>query len=98
MFESASEAPPLNTTVRIMLIIWCVLLVPWLMLALVTGMAFDAGYTTAAYLVALDVYTYPVTVGISFYYRRKHARLVWLPFLNFILPAVGALDAVRKNF
>lgn len=98
MFEFLSKPTPLNPIVRVMLVVWCVLLVPWLMVVPGAGMAFDAGYTTAAYLVACDILTYPVAVGISFYYRRRHPRLIWLPILNFILPAVAALDEIRRTF
>lgn len=98
MFDYFPQREPLDLTVKIMLIVWCVLLIPWFAFALVAGMAFDGGPTAAAYIVVWDVFTYPIAVGISFYYRRKHTRLIWLPAVNLVLPIVAALDAIWKNF
>src|SRR5207248_1001781 len=97
MFEYFAEAAPLDTTVKVVLTVWCLLLVPWILFAGLAGMAFDGGYTTGAYIFVWSVWTYPITVGISFLFRRKHPRLVWLPALNFISPVILAVlvDGIR---
>jgi len=83
MFEYSPDPVPLETTVQVMLVVWCVLLWPCLIFAGLSAMAFDGGYTPAAYIVALLPWSYPVLLGIAFFYRRRNPRLVWLPALTF---------------
>lgn len=79
--EPASSAPLSRTTV-FLLTAWCVLLVlgavPGLML---TGMAFEGGYTFAAYYSVVIVWLYPPLVIVAFIFRRRSPRMVWLPLL-----------------
>lgn len=49
IFEPHAEPlPPVSITVKVMLSIWCVLLIPWVPFAGLAGMAFDGGATIAA--------------------------------------------------
>jgi len=66
------------------LIVWFVLLVPWLPFAMLSGMAFDGGPTPQAYLFFWSVITYPVAVGIAAVSRKRVPLLVLLPLLNVI--------------
>ncbi len=58
-----------------------------MVLAGLSAVAFDGGYNSAAYVVALVPWSYLVLLGIAFFYRRKKPRLVWLPALT--IAAVG---------
>jgi len=49
-----------------------------------SGMAFDGGYTLAAYVFVWSVLTYPVAVLIAAIFRRKVQWLVLLPCINIV--------------
>ena len=84
MFSSLG-APPLSTTVAVMLSIWCVILVPWVLLGLVgTGMAYEGGYTLDAYLGIATIWVYPPLVGAVYFCRRRKPEFIWLPLLTAI--------------
>jgi hypothetical protein len=85
--SKASERPPLDTTVKAMLIVWCSLLPLWAIVASISGMAFDGGPTVSAYIVFYwFVFAYPTLLVIAFFCRRKSPLLVWLPLLAFLIP------------
>jgi hypothetical protein len=70
-----------------MLIAWSVLLPLLLQFAREAGMALadpPNPSTPFAYGYALSIWTYPITLGIAFLYRRKRSYLVGLPALNVI--------------
>ena len=77
---------PLNTYVKVMLIAWSVLLLLLLQFAREAGMALagppDASTPPFANGYALSIWTYPITLGVAFFYRRKRPHLVGLPALN----------------
>jgi hypothetical protein len=76
-----SETPRWVTT---LLVFWCVLLLPWLPFALMSGMAFDAGYTMHAYVFFWSVWTYPVAIAIAAFLRRRMQLLALLPCVNVV--------------
>jgi hypothetical protein len=57
-------------------------------------MAFDGGYTLDAYVFFWSVASYPVTVAIAAFTRKKVPELVFLPLLNFLAPL--ALDVFHN--
>jgi pheromone shutdown protein TraB len=61
---------------------WLILLLPWLPMALLSGMAFDGGPTWRAYLFAWAMWTYPLSVVAAFILRRSIPASVFLPALN----------------
>ena len=83
MFESLGP-PPLDPWVRMLLVIWCVLLILWLPFAGLSAMVFEGGDTAEAYVFAWSVWIYPVLVAISFIYGRKKPDLVFLPLLTLL--------------
>jgi hypothetical protein len=87
--------PPLSGAVKLMLTIWCVLLVlgalPGLML---TGMAFEGGDTFDAYYSVIVVWLYPSLVGVSYLFRRRKPMLVWLP----LIPVALILLSMATNW
>lgn len=77
--------------VRILFFIWVILLVPWLVIAPLSGMAFDGGYTVSAYAFVLSVWTYPVAVfGLS-----SCSKGLGMPFCSRSSIWWGYLFAVR---
>ena len=70
------------TAAKYVFVFWAVLLIPWLLLAPLSGMAFDAGYKAEAYAFVWSVWTYPITVGIVAVCRRWVPWIVLLPLLN----------------
>lgn len=65
-----------------MFVLWAILFLPWFPLALLSGMAFDAGYNARAYTFFWSVWTYPISVAVAFFCRRKVPFLALLPVLN----------------
>jgi len=77
--------PPLSTPVKGLLVLWCVVLVPWIPVALIgTGMAFEGGHTLGAYLFIATAWTYPVLVSLVYFLRRRNPELIWLPLLTLV--------------
>ena len=73
------QTPP---AAKAVFVFWLVLLLPWLLVAPLSGMAFDAGYTSEAYALVWSVWTYPISVGVTAVFRRWVPWLVLLPLLN----------------
>jgi hypothetical protein len=84
-----------RTVARYAFVFWAVLLIPWLLVAPLSGMAFDAGYTAEAYTFVWSVWTYPVTVGITAVFRRWWPWVVLLPLLN--VAGCGASGLLPSN-
>ena len=82
MFEGIPGPTPLDPTVKAFITAWIIFLVPWLPIAAVAGLAFDGGPKWSAYVFVWSVWTYPITVGIAFIFRRKKPILSYLPFVN----------------
>lgn len=73
---------------------WILLLLPWLLVAPVSLMAFDGGYTAEAYAFVWSVWSYPVTLGIVAVFRRWVPWIVLLPLLNLV--GCGASELLHK--
>jgi hypothetical protein len=88
MFDELILGPaPLTTTARVMLVIWCLILAPWVPVFSImgAGMAFEGGDTPGAYLFVLAAWTYPVLVCVAWLFRRRKPVLVWLPVVGLLL-------------
>lgn len=92
MFEQSLGPAPLSPTVRRMLVVWCVLLIPWFPFAALAGLTFDGGYTWSAYMFLWSNWTYPLTLAAAFAFKRKAPLLVFLPVLNVIGFFIGGLQ------
>ena len=79
---------------KYLFICWVVLLVPWLLVAPLSAVAFDGGYTAEAYAFVWSVWTYPITVGIAAVFRRWVPWIVLLPLLN--LAGCGASELLHR--
>ena len=82
------------TAAKCVFVFLVVLLIPWLLVAPLSAMAFDAGYTAEAYAFVWSVWTYPITVGIVAVCRRWVPWIVLLPLLN--LAGCGASELLHK--
>jgi hypothetical protein len=69
---------------KALLIIWLILLLPWILVAALAGMAFDGGPTPQAHLFIWSVWSYPLPViGACIFYRKQH-NVVLLPLINVV--------------
>jgi hypothetical protein len=82
---------PVPSAMNKVFIAWLILLVPWLLLAPLSGMAFDGGETPDAYAFVWSVWTYPVTVLMVAVFRRWMPWIVVLPVINFAGCFAGGL-------
>ena len=52
---------------------WCLLLLPWLVLAPLSGMVFVAAKNVVAYVFVGCVWAYPIVLAVSFLFETKVA-------------------------
>jgi hypothetical protein len=81
------------TAAKSVFVFWAVLLIPWLLIAPLSVMAFDGGYTAGAYAFFWSVWTYPIAVVIVAVCRRWVPWIVLLPLLN--LAGCGASELLH---
>jgi hypothetical protein len=79
------------TAAKVLFVVWLVLLVPWLLFAPLSGMAFDAGPSLDAYAFVWSVWLYPVSLAIVAFFRRWVTWIVFLPFMNMVACFVPGL-------
>ncbi len=84
-------SPPAS---KYIFVFWFALLVPWLLIAGLSGMAFDGGDTAEAYAFFWSVWAYPITVGIVAVLRRWVPWIVLLPLVSMV--GCGASDLLHK--
>jgi hypothetical protein len=65
--------------------IWLFLLLPWFPFAGLSGMAFDGGKKTSAYVFVWALWTYPLVLFIASMLKRRIPGAILLPFLNVFL-------------
>jgi uncharacterized membrane protein len=65
-------------------VIWLVLLLPWLLFAALSGMAFDTGNTLRAYVFLCSLWTYPASVWAVWKFREARPAIALLPVLNLL--------------
>ena len=61
---------------------WFALLIPYLVLLPLAGMAFDAGPGLVPNVFFWSWLTYPVSLAVGFLLRRKTSWLILLPMVN----------------
>jgi hypothetical protein len=79
--------------VKALFIFWLILLIPWLLLAGVSGMAFDAGPRLDAYVFFWSTLTYPITLAIAAAFRKWSTFFVLLPLVNVAACCASGLGA-----
>ena len=84
MFERVAADDSQPTAVYVVLTIWCVLLAPWLLVALMgTGMALEGGETFEAWYFIVSMWSFPLFVAVAFLFRRRRPLVVLLPLASF---------------
>jgi len=68
-----------------------ILFLPWLFLAPVPLMAFDAGKTPKVYVFVLSIWTYSVAIGIAAIVKKWEPAIVLLPCVNVALCVIAGL-------
>jgi hypothetical protein len=66
-------------------LLWVVLLLPWIVLAPMAGMAFDAGPKFWVYVLVGSIWTYPISVGLVWMLRDDRPLISVLPLMNIAL-------------
>jgi hypothetical protein len=79
---------------KALFVLWVVLMLPWIVIAPLSPMMFDAPPTLGVYLSFWTLLTYPVPVGIAALLRKRAPATVLLPLLN--LAVLGILAVMGK--
>jgi hypothetical protein len=78
--------PELPLFVRVTFAVWFLLFIIWLPLIIGDGMAFEGnGPRWKSYSFVIGHFSYPITVGIAWLFKRKLPALVFLPLLSLSL-------------
>jgi hypothetical protein len=72
------------------------LLIPWIPMLFVSGMAFDAGNTTEAYVYITSFFSYPVTVIIAARMKERKPAFAFLPLVSICGVLMSALFHVSR--
>lgn len=83
----------LDQVAAALFLLWMALLLPWLILAPLSGMMLDAGPNFAVYLFIGSIWTYPVSVGIVWKFRQITPLVALLPFVNIAISFIAGLAA-----
>lgn len=80
------------------MLVWYVLLFPWLLFAMLSGMAFDARPAHWPYIFVSAVWVYPISVVVAAKLREKYPSLVLLPLATtvFGIALTGAVQALEQ--
>jgi hypothetical protein len=68
---------------KALFVLWLLLILPWIVIAPLSAMMFDAPPTLGVYVGFWTILTYPVPVGIAALLRKRAPEIVLLPLLNF---------------
>ena len=85
------EKPTMPWIYKALFVLWLLLLLPWIVIAPLSAMMFDAPPTIGVYVGFWTILTYPVSVVIAALLRKKAPASVLLPFLNFAVFGILAV-------
>ncbi|MBI3476169.1 MAG: hypothetical protein HY010_10580 [Acidobacteria bacterium] len=85
------KQPGLDEVAGVLFVMWLILLLPCLLLAPISLMAFDAGQTPKANAFVWSIWTYPVAVVIVAIFRKKAPVIALLPFVNVVTCVLAGL-------
>jgi hypothetical protein len=71
--------------------VWLILLLPWIVVAPFVALMFDAPPTLSIYIGAWSIWSYPVSVGVVWIFRRKNPAVSLFPCLNFVAFTLASL-------
>jgi len=89
--QQVVEKHPVPRIYKAIFVFWLLLLMPWIVIAPLSGMMFDAPPTIGVYVGFWTILTYPVAVVIAALLRKKIPAIVLLPFLNFAVFGILAV-------
>jgi hypothetical protein len=69
--------------------VWLILLVPWIVVAPLMAMAYDAPPTLSVYIGTFSIWAYPLSVGVVWMFRKKNPAVALFPCMNFVVFAVA---------
>jgi hypothetical protein len=76
---------------KLLFIVWLLLLLPWIVIAPFVALMFDGPRTLSIYIAAWSIWSYPVSVGVVWIFRRKNPVGSLFPCVNFIFFTVALL-------
>jgi hypothetical protein len=82
--ETAKSSTLERKDAAALFLVWNVLLLPWIVIAPFLGMVFDAPPTFSIYVGVWSVWTYPLSVGIVWMFRKKHPLITLFPCINLV--------------
>jgi hypothetical protein len=83
-FERDDE-PSTPRWAKAVLAVWILTLPLTILFAAISAMASEAGYRRSVYIFIGAAWTYPLSIVVAFFLRRKLPPLVFLPCLNVIV-------------
>jgi len=81
---------------KVLLFVWIVLLIPWVVMAPLSGMAFDGGNTIWAWLAVVSIWSYGPLVFLAFKLLERSRKAVLLPLVS--LATIFLPDLVDSIF
>ena len=70
---------------KLLSIVWLILLLPWVVIAPFVALGFDGPRTLSIYIGAWSIWSYPVSVGAVWMFKRKNPAVSLFPCLNFVV-------------
>ena len=66
-------------------IVWLILLLPWIAVAPMSALAFDGPHTLSIYIGVGAIWSYPLSVGVVWAFRKKNPAASLFPCMNFVV-------------
>jgi hypothetical protein len=79
-----SNAALEEKSAALLFLIWNILLLPWIVIAPWLAMIFDAPATLATYIGVWSIWSYPISVGIVWIFRKKNPSITLLPCIHIL--------------
>jgi hypothetical protein len=70
-------------------IVWLILLLPWIVMAPFVALLFDGPHTLSIYIGAWSIWSYPLSVGVVWAFRKKNPAAALFPLMNFLVFTVA---------
>ena len=67
---------------KVLLFVWIILLIPWVVIAPLSGMAFDGGNTIGAWLAVVSIWSYGPLLFLAFKLLDRSRKAVLLPLVS----------------
>ena len=65
-----------------LMVVWVLLLIPWVAFASLSGIAFDAKSTLVAGLIVMSIWSYAPAVLAAYALQERHRKAVLLPLIS----------------